>query len=207
MTRNAVTTSADADREVDFRGPPDGGHDVGEHGLVRVPAPGALEHDGAFPSPTLLRDYCPKLQEVLEYADDVATLTRLWQIKQHNKERLAMVIGERAGTYVTPNSMFIAQVKRIHEYKRQLLNCLHIIALYRALSAAADAWDTGARDAGILLGEARSVLRTVPDVQVQYLELVDPDTLEPVETAGTGSVIAIAAFVGRTRLIDNIVLG
>lgn len=73
------------------------------------------------------------IRRFAEYADDASTLTRLWQIKQHNKERLAMVIGERAGTYVTPNSMFIAQVKRIHEYKRQLLAIMHVIATYQEL--------------------------------------------------------------------------
>ena len=43
--------------------------------------------------------------------------------------------------------------------------------------------------------------------RVQYLELVHPDTLEAVERAEAGCVLAVAAFVGRTRLIDNIVLG
>lgn len=80
-------------------------------------------------------------------------------------------------------------------------------ALYRSLAAAAAAFEGGARSAGDVLGAALRVMETVPDVRVQYLELVDPDTLEPVETAGPGSVIAIAAFVGSTRLIDNIVLG
>jgi pantoate--beta-alanine ligase len=78
--------------------------------------------------------------------------------------------------------------------------------LYRSLRAAAAAFDTGERDAGIILGVARSVLDAVPDVHLQYLELVDGDTLEPAAKAGAGSLIAIAAHVGTTRLIDNIVL-
>lgn len=79
--------------------------------------------------------------------------------------------------------------------------------LYRSLSAAAAAFERGERDAAAILGEARAVLETVPDVRVQYLELVHPDTLEAVGTARAGCVVAIAAFIGRTRLIDNLVLG
>jgi pantoate ligase/cytidylate kinase len=51
------------------------------------------------------------------------------------------------------------------------------------------------------------VLEREPGVRVQYLELVHPDTLEAVERAEAGRVLAVAAFVGKTRLIDNIVLG
>jgi starch phosphorylase len=73
------------------------------------------------------------------FAEDVATLDELWRIKQANKERLASVIGEQAGTYVSPNSMFIVQVKRLHEYKRQLLACLAMIAQYLELRRNPDA--------------------------------------------------------------------
>jgi starch phosphorylase len=68
-----------------------------------------------------------------EFANDDETLEELGRIKQGNKERLAMLVGERAGTYVSPNSMFIAHVKRIHEYKRQLLCVLHVISSYLEL--------------------------------------------------------------------------
>ena len=81
------------------------------------------------------------------------------------------------------------------------------LALYRALRAAGDAFRTGERGGGSILRAARSVLDAEPGVQVQYLELVDPDTLAPVLEATPGAVLAAAAFVGRTRLIDNIVLG
>ena len=80
-------------------------------------------------------------------------------------------------------------------------------ALHRSLAAAAAAFESGVRGADDILAAAWRVMETVPDVRVQYLELVDPDTLEPVQTVVPGSVIAIAAFVGTTRLIDNIVLG
>lgn len=73
------------------------------------------------------------LRSLSEFSNDPATLSELWSIKQQNKERLALLIGEKAGTYVSPNSMFVVQIKRFHEYKRQLLALLQIIAHYQKL--------------------------------------------------------------------------
>ncbi|HEX6589403.1 MAG TPA: pantoate--beta-alanine ligase [Longimicrobiales bacterium] len=81
------------------------------------------------------------------------------------------------------------------------------LALSRALGAGAEAFRTGQRDGGTIVAAARSVLDGSPGVQVQYLELVDPDTLAPAVEATPRAVLAVAAFVGKTRLIDNIVLG
>ena len=55
---------------------------------------------------------------------------RFLAVKQANKQRLAALIAERHGLVLDPQSLFDVQVKRLHEYKRQLLNALHIIALY-----------------------------------------------------------------------------
>ena len=60
-------------------------------------------------------------------------LQRFLAVKQANKERLAALIAERHGVAVEPRSLFDVQVKRLHEYKRQLLNALHIIALYHRI--------------------------------------------------------------------------
>lgn len=79
-------------------------------------------------------------------------------------------------------------------------------ALPRALSRALEAYREGQRDAGAILGVAREVLQEEPGLELQYLELVDPDTLEPRDEARPGCVIAVAAFVGETRLIDNMIL-
>lgn len=79
-------------------------------------------------------------------------------------------------------------------------------ALSRALGAADAAARAGERDAERLLAAMRGVLDAEPAVRAQYVELVDPATLEPVTTAVPGTVAAIAAFVGATRLIDNLVL-
>ncbi|WP_099321049.1 glycogen/starch/alpha-glucan phosphorylase [Anaerococcus sp. Marseille-P3625] len=74
-----------------------------------------------------------KLEGLGKYVDDKETLEELWQIKQKNKNKLARYILEHEGIKIDPNSIFDIQVKRIHEYKRQHLNILHIIYLYHKL--------------------------------------------------------------------------
>ncbi len=76
-----------------------------------------------------------KLLEPL--ADDAAFLEQLAQVKAHNKRRLAKLITETTGVTVDPTTLFDIQVKRIHEYKRQLLNLLHVVTLYNRIRAGA----------------------------------------------------------------------
>lgn len=71
------------------------------------------------------------LRDLEPYAEDDDFIERWQQIKLHNKERLAQYIEKETGIIVNPYSMFDVQVKRIHEYKRQLLNALHAIHLYK----------------------------------------------------------------------------
>lgn len=71
-----------------------------------------------------------KLSELKIYQGDNQVLDNILRIKRDNKERLAKYIKENNGITVDPNSIFDVQVKRLHEYKRQLLNCLHILDLY-----------------------------------------------------------------------------
>jgi len=74
-----------------------------------------------------------KLKELEKYLDDENVLNRVDEIKLHNKERLANYIKETTGIEVNPHSIFDIQVNRLHEYKRQLLNVLHIMDLYNRL--------------------------------------------------------------------------
>jgi starch phosphorylase len=70
-----------------------------------------------------------------DHADDSAFLDRFAQAKRTNKERLAAGIRHLTGMQVNPDAMFDVQIKRIHEYKRQLLNALQIVARYQAILA------------------------------------------------------------------------
>ncbi|MGA8158771.1 MAG: glycogen/starch/alpha-glucan phosphorylase [Rhodoplanes sp.] len=69
------------------------------------------------------------------FVQDPEFRQRWRDVKRNNKLRLSKIIKDRTGTVVDPNSMFDIQVKRIHEYKRQHLNVLHILTLYRRLKA------------------------------------------------------------------------
>ncbi|WP_226677662.1 glycogen/starch/alpha-glucan phosphorylase [Mesobacillus jeotgali] len=74
-----------------------------------------------------------KLEELMRYKDDSVFLEKLHGIKQANKERLTKRILDKTGIQVDTESIFDVQVKRLHAYKRQLLNVLHIMHLYNAL--------------------------------------------------------------------------
>jgi pantoate--beta-alanine ligase len=65
---------------------------------------------------------------------------------------------------------------------------------------------SGERCASVLLDAARQAFATEPQVRIDYVELVDWETLEPVETAAPAALFAVAAYVGATRLIDNAIL-
>lgn len=71
------------------------------------------------------------LEKLMDYYDNPSVLKKLGKIKHENKVELAKYIKEKNGIEVDPNSIFDIHVKRIHGYKRQLLNCLHILYLYK----------------------------------------------------------------------------
>ena len=74
-----------------------------------------------------------ELKKLEAYADDASVLERLAQIKHANKENLARHVKRASDIVLNPDAIFDVQAKRLHEYKRQLLNVLHIISLYQQL--------------------------------------------------------------------------
>lgn len=76
-----------------------------------------------------------ELLKLRDYKDDTAVLERLQSIKYNNKVKFAEVVKKRNGVEIDPNSIFDVQVKRLHEYKRQSLNILNIVAEYQMLKA------------------------------------------------------------------------
>ncbi len=79
------------------------------------------------------------LDGLMAYKSDAVVLAKLAAIKKQNKERMAKYILENNGIKVSPDSIFDVQVKRLHEYKRQLLNALHIYSTYQWLRDNPDA--------------------------------------------------------------------
>ena len=83
-------------------------------------------------------DFITKSNELLklrEYKDDKKVLADIMAVKRQNKERFAKIVKKRNGIDINPDSIFDVQVKRLHEYKRQSLNILNIIAEYQMLKA------------------------------------------------------------------------
>jgi pantoate--beta-alanine ligase len=80
------------------------------------------------------------------------------------------------------------------------------LVLSRALNVIAAAYGAGQKDVARLLEAGHSVLATEPDVRIDYLEIVNADTLLPLTEAVPGALVAVAAYLGATRLIDNTLL-
>jgi pantoate--beta-alanine ligase len=86
------------------------------------------------------------------------------------------------------------------EERRAALN------IYRALQAAKEVFAEGERSASILLNEAKRVVEIEPMVVIDYIKLVDTETMEDLEKVENEALLAIAVRIGKTRLIDNIIL-
>ena len=80
-----------------------------------------------------------ELKNLRKFADDKSVLNQLNTIKKDNKESFAKLIKDRTGIILNTDSLFDVQIKRLHEYKRQLMNAMNIISLYQELKANPDA--------------------------------------------------------------------
>jgi pantoate--beta-alanine ligase len=79
--------------------------------------------------------------------------------------------------------------------------------VYRSLTAAVLSFEAGERDAEVLRNQMSEVLSTEPLAQPQYVSVADPDTLEELNGPVVRALLSMAVFVGKTRLIDNMVVG
>ena len=81
------------------------------------------------------------------------------------------------------------------------------LVLQRSLAEARQQFNAGETGAAKLTSAAKEVIAREPQVRLDYFEIVDPDTLDPVERISRKTLVAVAAYVGSTRLIDNLVIG
>jgi starch phosphorylase len=156
-----------------------------------------------------------QIEQLKKYADgDHRKFRKKWhKIKQHNKQRLADLVLDNCGVEFDVDSMFDVQVKRIHEYKRQLLNILHIIHLYNRIKKGdTENWTPrcvlvggkaapGYHMAKLIIKLVNNVARVVnedasvgkmlkvaflPDYNVSKMEIIAPgtDLSEQISTAG-----------------------
>ncbi|MGB7548719.1 MAG: pantoate--beta-alanine ligase [Terracidiphilus sp.] len=105
------------------------------------------------------------------------------------------IVREPDGLALSSRNMYLSPAERA-----QALTLSRAVRQVEALVA------RGERRAGTLINAAREVFAAEPALRVDYIELVDWATLEPVETAAPGTLFAVAAYVGATRLIDNAIL-
>src|SRR5208283_3282676 len=106
------------------------------------------------------------------------------------------IVREADGLALSSRNLYLSD-----EERRQAL------ALSRAVRTVEELVNRGERHASVLIAAARAVFAAVQEIRVDYIELVDWATLLPAEIAAPGSLFAVAATVGATRLIDNAILG
>ena len=109
---------------------------------------------------------------------------------------IAPIVREADGLALSSRNMYLGPAER-----------RAAVALSAGLESAHQAFGNGERSPAALLRRVREVVNGHPAVALEYVEAVDPRTLQPVATAGPDTLLAVAAQVGPARLIDNIVLG
>ena len=129
-------------------------------------------------------------------AAQVAVLQRMARDLNFDLElRVMPIIRERDGLAMSSRNQYLNP-----EERKQAL------VLHRALMRVQAMADRGEHDARKLEQIGREVMAEEPGAKLDYFEVVDPETLEPVKRVGQGALVAVAAWVGSTRLIDNLLL-
>jgi pantoate--beta-alanine ligase len=109
---------------------------------------------------------------------------------------IAPIVREADGLAMSSRNVYLSADERMHAR-----------ALSRALRAAEERWRAGEQSADALESAGKAVLDAETGVRTDYFAVVEPERLEPVGRAAPGSIIMVTARVGRTRLLDNIILG
>jgi pantoate--beta-alanine ligase len=109
--------------------------------------------------------------------------------------RIGEIVREPDGLALSSRNVYLSQEDR----ERALV-------LHRALTHVKALTENGVRDSAALIDSVQKVFATEPTVRVDYIAIVDPDELTPVSEVDNGALVAVAAEVGTTRLIDNLVL-
>ena len=129
-------------------------------------------------------------------AAQVAVLRRMVRDLNFDVElRVMPIVRERDGLAMSSRNAYLGR-----EERKQAL------VLHRALMRVQAMADRGEHDARKLCEIGREVMAEEPGARVDYFEIVDPETLETVERVGNGALVAVAAWIGTTRLIDNVLL-
>jgi pantoate--beta-alanine ligase len=108
---------------------------------------------------------------------------------------IAPIVRESDGLAMSSRNVYLSAEERVHAR-----------ALSQALGAARERWRSGERRAAGLEAAGQAVLGATPQVSTDYFAVAEPDRLDPVAAAAAGSVVMVAARVGKTRLLDNIIL-
>jgi len=106
---------------------------------------------------------------------------------------LAPIVREPEGLAMSSRNAYLSPAERCDA-----------LCLSRALKAARRLYRAGEREAGALRAAAEGELAATPAARIDYVALVDADTLQPVERAERPILLALAAWIGKTRLIDNL---
>jgi pantoate--beta-alanine ligase len=130
-------------------------------------------------------------------AAQVAVLRRMVaDLRLGTKIVVCPIVREADGLALSSRNVYLSEAER----KQALV-------LSRAIRRVESMVAGGERQSVVLLEAARGVFAEEPGVRVDYVELVDWETLWPVLNAGPGALFAVAAWVGKTRLIDNAIIG
>jgi pantoate--beta-alanine ligase len=132
-------------------------------------------------------------QKDIQQATLIRTMTRdlNWSVEL----AIVPIMREADGLAMSSRNVYLSPTERTNA-----------LSLSHGLRAARDAWQGGERSAAVLKRIVQSSLRAAAGVRAEYIAVVEPEKLRPVSVAPAGTILAVAARVGTTRLIDNVIL-